>query len=247
MKNPLPIRSGLKNSLNTIQLFLSMFPNGQTFHIIRDPRDVVTSFKYKTFEKAEKYLDAVFATMHSMDSAILYKQFLPKDKYFLIKYEDLVVNPENTARSVCEFLHIEFSQNMVDKSTYTDKFGKPFDSVNWSSFSSKDEKVNKIPIGKWKDKLPKVEILIVEALLKKQMEYFGYESSCNRNPIYSFISILNNNPILWERFNHFMNTGEGMEKYPVDPRNPINWRGDEKDIDITTYKYYIEKLFSDLK
>ena len=46
--------------------FLSMFPDGKVIHVIRDTRDVLSSFKRVTYEPGLKYLDAVFCYGHNV-------------------------------------------------------------------------------------------------------------------------------------------------------------------------------------
>ena len=75
-----------------IPTFLDMYPSGKTIHIIRDPRDVVASYKNMTYETKDKYLDSIFNCLDSMKHAINYLSILPKSSYYLVKFEDLVNN-----------------------------------------------------------------------------------------------------------------------------------------------------------
>ncbi len=211
---------------SNLPFFLSMYPQGQVIHIIRDPRDVVASYKHMTIETGDKYLDAIFATMHSMDSAIIYKRKLPSDRYYLLKYEDLIMNPEKKVEEICKFLNIRFTLEMLNPNNYKDQFGKSFDGKRHSSFVKEDQLLDKIvPIDRWKKKLNKFEISFTEGFLFGQMQYFNYTFSdyFQDNLFYQLLISIEKTSLLKERIIHFLNTGEGIESYPSDPTLPQNW------------------------
>ena len=93
-----------------IPTFLDMYPSGKTIHIIRDPRDVVASYKNMTYETKDKYLDSIFNCLDSMKHAINYLSILPKSSYYLVKFEDLVNNRMIEIEKICKFLQIEFNE-----------------------------------------------------------------------------------------------------------------------------------------
>ena len=86
-------------------------------------------------------------------------------------------------KDLCEFLTIEFSDEMLDGKNYKDIFGKKFDPKTHTSFPDEDRK----PINRWKKKLSNDEIGLTEALVGSQMTHFGYELSTN----------INNNSLVW--------------------------------------------------
>ncbi len=57
----LDMRWGEKSLMqwSNIPLFFEMFPNGQVVHMVRDPRDVLASYREFTNEVQFRYLDAV--------------------------------------------------------------------------------------------------------------------------------------------------------------------------------------------
>lgn len=207
-----------------IPLFLSMFPQGKAIHIIRDPRDVLASYKKMTIETGDKYLDSAFANMHSMDSALNYMKTLPADRYFILKYEDFVTDKESRVKRMCEFLEIEYKDVMLDETKYTDLAGEQFEPATHSSFPGRDE----LPKDRWKKHLDRFEIEFVESLLWRQMQAFGYplSSSSENRMIKKFVETIDNEPLLGERFINYLRTGQGVESYPSDPTEEKNWGGD---------------------
>lgn len=202
-----------------IPKFLSMFPNGKALHILRDPRDVVASYKNMTFEPGDRYLDAVFACMHSMDTAREYLDLLPSEKYYLVSYESLISNPENELKKICKFLEIGFDINMLDSENYFDNQGDKLTLDSHSSYAASEQ----LPLGRWKEKLSNVEIAFIEGFLSDQMKFFKYKASDIYVSFYDILSIIRREELLISRFENYLKTGKGVEEFPSDPKNPENW------------------------
>lgn len=216
------IRWGEKTLLEwtNIPSFLDMYPDSKALHIIRDPRDVIASFKGMTFEPGQRYLDAIFACMHSMDSCLYYQMELPKDRYYVVNYEELIGNPKENLIKICSFLDLDYNESMMDPSLYKDQFGDQLNKASHTSF--KDN--NKAPIGRWKEHLSNSDVSIIESLLSNQMKKFNYQNlSNNQGSIQEFLNIFNKEPLLRSRLIHYLNTGEGCEEYPSDPTKEENW------------------------
>jgi len=208
-----------------IPTFLSMFSKGKAIHLIRDPRDVIASYKNMTIETGQKYLDAIFATMHSMDTAISYQHNFSDERYYVLKYEDLIVDTKETMVKLCIFLNLDFCEEMLNPDNYRDRCGNKFDYRNHSAYTRSDSYENSLPLGRWKAELNKFEIDLAESLLSKQMKYFNYQLSDNykENIIVELLNILDKTPLLKERIKNYLNTGTGVESYPSDPTLPQNW------------------------
>ena len=53
--------------------FLDMFPNGKVIHIVRDPRNVMASFKKSTYAPEPAYISAAFNCYDSMKKGLFYR------------------------------------------------------------------------------------------------------------------------------------------------------------------------------
>ena len=84
-----------------IPLFLSYFPLGKVVHIIRDPRAVTASYKHMTIEPNNRYLDAAFCCLSSLQFAQRYSRILNTKSYLIVKYEDLVSNEVHETKKIC--------------------------------------------------------------------------------------------------------------------------------------------------
>ena len=185
----------LKNSLGAI-------------YIIRDPRNTVTSYANHfdiSIEQASedmlslKYLHG-FRANDKFENSVLthtgswssnynsWKEFKKVDKYLLIKYEDLVLDPKKAFNSVIDFL------NKFKKSKHIINEKKLENALKTTSFNSlknlekekgfvealKDKNNNPVtffkygPKNDWKKILPEKIKKKLETSLKKEMSELGY-------------------------------------------------------------------------
>lgn len=198
--------------------FLKMFPSGKVIHVIRDPRDVMCSYREITYEPGWSYLDAAFCSLDSLRRAGEYMRKLDSKNYHLLRYENLLENPARETKKICNFLEIDFESDMLNVKKFITNDGSWWNGE--SSFGKKMTAISKKPIGRWKKHAKRFEIFLTELITKKYMLKFGYElsgagiSSSDRDKAYF---ILNKDGLLRERYRHWLKTGEGAEAYPSDP------------------------------
>jgi len=197
--------------------FLEMFPQGRAIHIIRDPRDVVASFKNITYEPGFAYLDGAFNCLHAMSAVRAIQDYYGENRLMLVRLEDLTEDPELTARRISEFLGRTYDADMLNPQKYRDKAGNAW--KNNSGFFPETQGIDKNQ-QRWREHLSSAEVFFVEMVVMAKMVEFGYKPS-GRVPnqqewqeIYSFIQ----DPFLSKRFAHWIATGKGLEGYPSDPR-----------------------------
>lgn len=208
-----------------IPLFLQMFPAGQAIHIIRDPRDVLASYREMTNEAPHRYLDAVFACLHSLNWAATVGACLAKDRYLVLKHEDFVCNPEKTTREICDFLGISFDPVMFDFSRFSDQSGDRWRSN--TAFGDIPDQIVPDSVGRWLSTLQPFEIGFAESVLGDLLPRFGYEmSGCKMKSedLQLLWDRLATTPLLQSRLKHWLETGEGVEGYPSDPTDSANWQ-----------------------
>jgi hypothetical protein len=79
-----------------------LFPNSQIIHIIRDGRDVVASHRDRWGYKSA--LNSIDTWKKYVKMARDFGKNLPKDRYFELRYEDLVTQTEPQLRALFEYL-----------------------------------------------------------------------------------------------------------------------------------------------
>ena len=152
------------------------FPDAYLIQIVRDPRDVLTSRKKAGWSK--NTLTAFHAAEYQF-----YMERLPDwgkksfgERYISLRYEDLISDPEQELRKLCDKLGIDFQGSMLhyheqnadlvagDEREWKENVFKPVISGN---------------SGKWKDSLSSRELGMVEIGYEDQMQEWGYEVDGN--------------------------------------------------------------------
>lgn len=115
-------RWGDKTPLNTFSMheIFGVFPKSKFIHILRDPYDVVSS--YVEAGKYQNVTDAAFRWVGAVSHAKEFGKNEP-NSYCEITYEDLVQHPEETVRSICKFLDVEFDFQMLEVGNDVNKLG----------------------------------------------------------------------------------------------------------------------------
>jgi Flp pilus assembly protein TadD len=110
-----------KHPISTLRLPLisKVFPDAKIIFALRDPRDVVLScfrrnfnmspatYAFNSIEGAAEFYDAM------MTAGSIYLDRLPLDALKL-RYEDLVADFDGTARGLCDFLGIDWTEGLKD-------------------------------------------------------------------------------------------------------------------------------------
>ena len=148
----------LEHYYNDVKL---IFPKAKVIHMIRDGRAVAHSM----FRRASSHI--LLSAQRWVDSAVramVNQQIVGSEKYLIIKYEDLVINPDPTMRKICNFLDIQFNNKIL---TATD------DDVEAGQNYVKRE-VDSSIIDNWKERLTTKQIKAVENIQAPTLTRFGY-------------------------------------------------------------------------
>ncbi len=160
---------GDKTPLNTLYLdwIGSVFPNSKFIHLIRDGRDVVSSYL-----KMGRYNTLLEAANRWIKSIELAKSFGSKvnENYMEIRYEDLVAKPEEIIKKVCDFLEIVYESEMLDHTKQVEKLGDT-DKEHHSNLS---KPISSDSIGKWKRNLSETDQRSITKLLRIHLQSLGY-------------------------------------------------------------------------
>ncbi len=142
-----------KFPLNIIQipLILKIFPDAQFILAVRHPCDVILSCFMQAFEPnpamanffgledAAKLYDKV------MGLWLMYEEALPISLHRL-RYEDLVADPENTARSLIRFLGLKWHDEVLHHVETSARRGR----INTPSYYQVSEPIYKRASGRWR-------------------------------------------------------------------------------------------------
>ncbi len=209
-----------------VPFFLNKFDKAKAISIIRDPRDVLYSFKKNTIAKGNDYLVNIFNTKGLMQNSIKYMQRY-KDKFHIIKFEQLKKNETYEIKKICNFIGVDFEENMLNEEFWTEL--GPLGWQKWrnkkvSSFYNKNSNNN--PVNRWRGKIDPVDHFLVEWFLKKEMVKLGYKTEFNFTDIdvlKESILRLSSSKILCKMFYDFLMKNNGSSDLPLDKYNPYYW------------------------
>jgi len=210
-------------SWTKIPIFLNMFPNSKALLIIRDLRDVVVSFKKKTIAPGNDYLIALFNVIDAMDHFLECQKLFP-DRFHGVRFEALKADPEGVIQEVCQFLGVDFEPEMMSDDNWIDFHGKKWINTKVSSFHKDGDSQN--PVGRWRRLITPEELFLCEWIGKKQMQAFGLKAEgggVTQGEFDSALDMVTSSTLLREAFKHWCETGQGVERYPLDPTNPNTW------------------------
>jgi hypothetical protein len=125
--------------IHYVPTLLDWFPRGRFVHMLRDPRAVFLSQKTKksTSPYVSPYHRALRSTgpgyelymslgviLHWLRVTQLhahYQRCYP-GRYYALRFEDLVTNPEPELRKLCDFLDLEFSDQLLQRRVVNSSF-----------------------------------------------------------------------------------------------------------------------------
>lgn len=160
---------------NLIHLFLpyliAVFPNARYVWMVRDPRDMALSWKRSKNHSGDVRSGAATWLQDQEKYRFIYGYLRESKCIHLLRYEDLIQNPESTLTKLCSFLKVSYSNNMLD-------FYKNEDTkLNGERVSDWENLAKPLIIsntGKYKDNLSINEIEYIESLCFTEMSTHGY-------------------------------------------------------------------------
>jgi hypothetical protein len=114
------------------------FPNTKIIHMFRDPRAIYVSQQKKHQESDSLLMSSIMRqvrlVLEFLESTYViiawlriirlhhqYQQRYPK-RYYLLKYEDLISDPRTTSQKLCEFLEVDFIEEMLQQTVINSSF-----------------------------------------------------------------------------------------------------------------------------
>lgn len=151
---------------------LELWPDMRALYIVRDPRDVYASFRRKRVTRG-KGLSVMKFAVRVRRSLASWERFASAHptRGRLLRYEDLVHEPECSMRAVADFLGIEWADELVQPT----RAGLPWRGN--SSFTNSHQNVSASPIGRYVEELMPGEARALETLLSEMFNRFGWARS----------------------------------------------------------------------
>jgi hypothetical protein len=156
---------------NHVDEILARFPNAKLLVTLRDPRAILATQIALEKARRTKRFSVYYVIAHWRAAAKLARRVRAGDVPGLfVQFEQLVSEPANVMKDVCDYLEVQFDPEVVLTPT---KVGEP-----WGGNSAAQIAFSKItaePASRWGKELSEVEIGWVEWHCHDLMQEFGYE------------------------------------------------------------------------
>jgi hypothetical protein len=154
--------------------YAQWWPTARFIYMTRDPRDIYTSYKKRDIKNNRPITSIESFAVTWGDSARTLlncqRQVAPQNR-LVLRYEDLVANPQTVMQSVADFLGIDFAPGLLSPT-------KGFGRVPWGGNPETGQKqtgvVYQDAARKWQTYLQPEELARLEFLLGREMQAVGY-------------------------------------------------------------------------
>jgi glycosyltransferase involved in cell wall biosynthesis len=150
-----------------------LFPDAAYLRIIRDPRDILVSYAdmWNKGNYDSSYLMKTAALVKFYFSHVLAEEFWGAHESLLIRYENLVSDPVANLESICAYMDLPFSSDMVS-------FHQTEESRR-TSLSPRHKNIDKpvmtSRVHRFLSAFSKDQLALIETFLKDYMSPIGYE------------------------------------------------------------------------
>ena len=161
---------------------IGLYPHARFIHLVRDGRDVACSYKNlkqltsgsDNFPNLTDNIGEIAAEWAENNDAIAdFLQAEASANSLLVKYEDLIVSPEETSKTICEFLGVPFDKTMLEY----DRLNRQNNLEPAATLDGKMNTLNKpdkTRIGRYAKLLSKEEIKKFNSRAAGTLERYGY-------------------------------------------------------------------------
>jgi hypothetical protein len=164
--------NSLPRDIFNIDEILECYPYARIIVCVRDIRDFLLSYQYKWRVTTQDRVEAIKKTYHPVVTSLMWKSSMrlipfirnrvPHKNLLILKYEDLVREPEPMIRKICNFIGEEYEPVMLEVN---------FDN---SSFRSKEKGIFSTSVGRWLKRLPREEAYIGQRIACQELRSLGY-------------------------------------------------------------------------
>lgn len=145
------------------------FPEAVFIAIVRDPRDVCLSLRSMPWSRSTLLEQAWTWRTYA---ALVDRYRADYDgRFFHLRYEDLIADPESVLRDVCTFLEMPFHASMLRPQ---EDSAQPFDAEREPWKEKSKRQIDASNREKWRTQMPEAERIIVEWIAGQWLSAYGY-------------------------------------------------------------------------
>lgn len=155
------------SNIRYLEDLLRIFPHARIIHIVRDPRATIASIIKAPFGANDVVVNSVKWKI-DYDYSQQFKRKHPQS-LLEIRYETLVTHPQQQLEQVCQFIGEQYEGKMLEFYKQSSEY---LQNEPWKL--GVNSPVNSAAVVKWKQELSPAKIMIIEAMLGKDMDRLGY-------------------------------------------------------------------------
>ena len=160
---------------------LERYPNARFVHMLRDPRGVMASQKHRWRRRSLMRPSSRVSHLQQLRTWVNYHPYTVTQlwnlatrlalecqnhpRFFLLRFEDLIEDPDARIRALCAFLGVEFAPSMLD----VERVNSSYVSVQGAARG-----LSRDPVDAWRTKLSRDERGIVSERCAPLMREVGY-------------------------------------------------------------------------
>ncbi|MBN1666885.1 MAG: sulfotransferase, partial [Anaerolineales bacterium] len=167
------------NLFDHAQQIFSLMPDAYFIYLCRDGRDYACSIKRVPSHDQHIFFIAQEWLAEQEKSLRIYQEVSPIRRIFLLRYEDLITDPEKQLSDLCAFLEIDYQPGMLDY--YADE-GTKQDAQKTAYWANLARPVMKENRAKFYNQLSKSEIKLFERIAGSMLRVLGYPLVFPQNP-----------------------------------------------------------------
>ncbi len=162
------VEKSVENAEFAIELS-QFFPQARFIHIIRNPYANFTSLKkYKSIKYGYPIIRRIIKTLYNNYYYMHHNKRRIKH-YYILKYEDLLLNPRQEIYNLCIYLDIPYNNKLLEPTSS----GNP-----WSGNSSYGVQFNRIDssaISRWESEISGLEISYINKMFTHILNEYEYD------------------------------------------------------------------------
>lgn len=150
---------------------IHVFPNARFIYLCRDGRDYACSVKKVPTHDQHIYYIAKEWRDEQQKCIEVFQDLVDSGTIMLLRYEDLISNPENKLQELCKFLDLKYEKGMIQFYSDSKTKEEAEKTVFWKNLASPVMSGN---MAKFRIELSQREIALFEHVASDMLEVLGY-------------------------------------------------------------------------
>jgi hypothetical protein len=153
-------------------VIFDMFPKAQFIYLARDPRAGVHSMMKTSLFRGDAIVNALNRRKYDVQGLDHLRRSVPAEQRTFLRFEDLLQFPEQTLRSLCDFLGESFESDMLHYHEGSHKYMKERAVDDFNRAATRP--ISPAKVASWRDGLSDEEVAEVEWIYGSAMNALGY-------------------------------------------------------------------------